>query len=247
MDWTWFRAFAERIGLSREQVEAVERGGVPTYVPDPRNPIVQYRVRPDPDWTQRLNDAWNGVLENSRRQAAGTIPIPDGRLLIADASAPERGVTANVAAGDYEIVLTIAHLGAEEDGDYEEHVSHAFALLRGSEDVALIEPMSAANGTELEVEAVTMVFAGTGAVEQIAAERAGGRPWAIFDVPDPALRQDDTSGGHWTRVTTRSGTGALIAVAAGVGRGTFPLFMLATADGRMTGVLVDFFVDNRTD
>ena len=30
MEWTWLRAFAERIGLSREQIEAVERGGVPT-------------------------------------------------------------------------------------------------------------------------------------------------------------------------------------------------------------------------
>jgi hypothetical protein len=243
--WDWFRAIAQRIGLSREQVEAVERAGVPTLVQDPLNRQVHYRVRPDPDWTERMGDAWHGELVNSRRQSAGIVPVRDGRLLIAESSAPEKGVTADMVPGDYEVVLTIAHLGAEESGDYEEHVSHAFALLCGNDGVAAIEPLTDEGGTELGVEAVWMVFAGTGVVERLAAEHVGGRMWAIDDVLAPAMRAADPSGGKSARIATGDGSGALVVVRAGHGREDYPLFRMADPAGRTVGILVDFFVDNR--
>ena len=245
MEWTWFRSVATRLGLSREQVEAVERAGVPTYVQDPLDPQVHIRVRPDPDWTQRLTDAWHGELVNSRRQSAGALPISDGRLHIGDTNAPEQGVTADVVPGDYEVVLTIAHLGAEESGDYEEHVSHAFALLRGTDAVALIEPMKAEGGTEIFIEVVRMAFAGTGAFERLAAGRADGRSWRLNDVLGPDMHAAEEIDEHWSRFATSDGSDVLIAVAAGTGRDNYPLFRMTDPDGKTVGVLVDFFVDNR--
>lgn len=245
MSWDRFRALAASIGLSRETVEKVERGGEPTLVQDPRNPVVHYRVRPDPDWTERMSDAWYGKLVNSRRQSAGMLPILDGRLHVSDSNAPERGITAEVVAGEYEVVLTIAHLGDEASCDYEEHVSHAHALLRGIDAVASIEPMITDGGMEIFVEAVRMAFAGTGVIEQVAAERVGGRVWAMDDVLVPAMNRTEQVGGHWAHVATSDGLGALIAMNAGFGRGTYPLFRIEDGGGNVVGVLIDFHVDNR--
>lgn len=77
--WSTFRAIAARIGLRPEQVEAVELGGEATLVQDPLNAEAFYKVRPDPDWTERMGEAWEGTLVNSRRESAGTIPIADRR------------------------------------------------------------------------------------------------------------------------------------------------------------------------
>lgn len=243
--WTHFRAIAARIGLSREQVEAVERGGVPTLVQDPLNSQVHYRVRPDPDWTERMGEAWEGTLVNARRESAGILPIPDGRMLIADLSSPEQGVTAQVAPGEYEVMLTIAHVGSEETYDYAEYVSHAFALLRGREDAALIEPMTAGDGSELGVEATSMAFAGEGVLERIAADRPGGRIWTMYDLIRSETPEADVSDRKSARAVTDDGSGALIVVRAGRDREDFPLFRIADPDGNTIGVLMDFFVDNR--
>lgn len=236
--WTMFRSVAARIGLSREEVEAVERADVSTYVQHPLSPEVYIRVRPDPDWTQRMTDAWDGVLMNSRRLPAGTIPIPDGQLLVFDVLSPEQGVGADVVAGDYEVVLTVAHLGAEESGDYEEHISHAFALLRGHDAVALIEPITTKDGTELYVEAFQLAFAGTGVVERLAAEHAGNLLIRL-------ARAAKASDGKWARNVP--GVGPMITFTAGEGRGSYPLYRIEDATGKSVGVLVDFLVDNRAD
>jgi hypothetical protein len=155
--WSQFRRLAAAIGLSPEQVEAVERGGKATLVPIPINREIRIRVRPDPDWTQRMHEAFEGTLANTRRETAGTIPIADGQLVIADGNAPEAAVTAHVAAGEYEVVLTVAYEGEEQTDefertdDYEEYVSHAFALLRDNKGVTTIEPLTDENGVELWV------------------------------------------------------------------------------------------------
>lgn len=243
--WTHFRAIAARIGLSREQVEAVERGGVPTLVQDPIHSQIHYHVRPDPDWTQRMGEAWEGTLVNSRRESAGTLPIPDGRMLIAEVSSPERGVTAHVAPGEYEVMLTIAHEGSEETYDYAEYVSHAFALLRGREDAALIEPMTAEDGTELAVEATSTAFAGEGVLERIAASHPGGRISTMYDLMRPATPEAKASDRKSARAVTDDGSGALIVVSAGRDREDYPLFRIADPDGNTIGVLMDFWVDNR--
>src|SRR5688572_27120608 len=140
--WSTFRAIAARIGLSAEQVEAVERGNEATLVQDPLNSHISYHVRPDPDWTERMSQAWQGTLINSRRELAGTVPVSDGRLVIADPNSPGQAVTAQVGHGEYEVVLTIAHLGSKETHDFEEHVSHAYALLRDNNGVVAIEPLT---------------------------------------------------------------------------------------------------------
>lgn len=245
--WTQFRALAARIGLSREEVEAVERGGVPTYVRLPLFDGAEVRVRPDADWTQRMSDAWQGELMNSRQQSAGTIPIPDGRLLVADEISPEQGLVVDLVAGEYEVVLTIAHVGNEESGDYDENVSHAWALWCGDVGTVSIAPLTDDDGVELGVDAASMIFAGTGVVERLAAKHSPDRLWAWYDIVSPARYAADPAGGKWGRVATEDGTGALIAVSAGHGREDYPVFRIADADGRTVGVLLDFFVDNRTD
>ncbi|HEX8262487.1 MAG TPA: hypothetical protein VF547_06400 [Allosphingosinicella sp.] len=242
--WNQFRAIAARIGLSREQVEEVERGGVPTLVPDPLNSDIQYRVRPDPDWTERMSDAWHGTLVNSRRESAGTLAVPDGRLRMADLISPERGVTAEVAPGEYEVVLTIAHVGSEETYDRVDYVSHAFALLCGDEEVAAIEPLTDEDGTELGVEArSTLAFATAGLIERLAARQPGGI-WRLTDLPGMTATAEGSEG-KCVRLVADDGSGALIDVRAGHGREDYPLFRIADPDGRTIGVLVDFFVDNR--
>lgn len=243
--WERFRAIAARIGLSREAIEEVERGGKPAVVRYPLNSTIGIRVRPDPDWTARLGDAWYGKLVNSRREVAGTLPIPHGRLHIGDADAPERGVTVEVVAGEYEVVLTIAHLGSEAEGTYEEHVSHAQVLLSGAAAIASIEPLTAEDGSERCVEARTMTFAGAGAVEQIAAERVGDRTWALSHFLIETKHRGDLANPHWVRVATTDGSGALVAMSTYHGRHEHPVFGISDADGNFVGVLVDFYVDNR--
>ncbi|HYI39160.1 MAG TPA: hypothetical protein VE053_02455 [Allosphingosinicella sp.] len=243
--WSHFRAVAARIGLSLEEVEAVERGGVPTLVQDPLNSQIRYHVRPDPDWTERLGEAWEGTLVNSRRESAGILPIPDGRMRIAQVSSPERGVTALVVPGEYEVTLTIAHEGSEETYDYAEYVSHAFALLRGREDVALIEPMTAEDGTELAVDATSTAFAGEGVLERIAASYPGGWIKTMYDLIRSAAPEAEVSDRKSARAVTDDGSGALIVVNAGRDREDYPLFRIADPDGNTIGVLIDYFVDNR--
>jgi hypothetical protein len=241
--WDSFRAIAARLGLSREEVERVEAGGEPSLVQHPLDPRVQIRVRPDPDWTARMSDAWYGELVNSRRESAGTLAIGDGRLTIGNADQPEQGMTLEVTPGEYEVTLTIAHLGEVAIGTYEEHVSHVWALLRGTEDISVIEPMKAANGTEVWLELGKLMFTGSGVREQLAAEHPQTGLWQVINLSLPGV---PVNSGQWsTRIATRDSTGALITVMAGYGSNSYPLFKLADANGRLLGVLLDFYVDNR--
>ena len=205
--WDRFRAVAARLGLSRETVEAVERGGEPTVVTDPGNPNIQYRVRPDPDWTGRMTDAWHGELVNSRQESAGTVPVPDGRLLIGDADAVRDpasvdGIIADVVAGDYEVVLTTAHKGAEGRGTYEEDVSHAWAVLRGHDGVALIEPMITSDGAERRIGTGKIIFAGTGATHRLADEHPEIGIWQIVNLTNPSVSSTQAEGGRGSRPAT---------------------------------------------
>lgn len=229
-------------------------GGKPRSFRTPLNPNILFKMRPDPDWAQRMGEALDGVLANTRQEWAGTIPIPDGELVIADPNGflgilPRRAtdsyaVTAHVPAGEYEVVVIVAHEGAEETHDYEEHVSHAFALLRDNKGVTTIEPLTDENGVELGVLASTVVFAGAGVMPQIAAEHPGLHVWTTSGLRRVASAEADLPWGHWARVPTRDGTGALIAVSAD-DRLDYPLFRLADAEGATIGVLVEFYVDNR--
>ena len=253
--WTLFRALAARIGWTPEQIEAVERGGKATLLPIPINRDILIRVRPDPDWAQRMREAVDGVLARTRQERAGTIPIPHGELVIAD---PELAlgrlvgrainsdsVTARVTAGEYEVVVTVAYQGAEETNDYTEHVSHAFALLRGNKGVTTIEPLTDENGVELGVEGSTLAFSGSGVMAQIAAERPGLNTWTVHRLLRVVLGEEGAPDAQSARVPTKDGTGVLIAFNAGNGWQDYPLFRLADAEGATVGVLVEFYVDNR--
>lgn len=256
--WSQFRRLAAAIGLAPEQVEAVERGGKATLVPHPLAEIL-IRARPDPDWTQRMHEAFEGTLANTRREQAGTIPVADGQLVIADPNAPEAAATAHVTAGEYEVVLTVAYEGEEQTDefertdDYEEYVSHAFALLRDNKGVTAIEPLTDENGVELWVGGEIVAFSGAGVMPRIAAEQPGLSTWHtrwtipdLLRIVDPEANLVDA---QWVRFPTRDGTGVLIACNAGYrpgfGREDYSLFRLADAEGATVGVLVDFWVDNR--
>jgi hypothetical protein len=198
-------------------------------------------------------EALDGVLADTRQERAGTIRVPHGELVIADPNTsmgilPKRGdsdlVTAHVTAGEYEVVLTVAHEGAEETDDYTESVSHVFALLRGNKGVATIEPLTDENGLELGVQAATVVFASAGVMSQVAAEQPGLHVWTTSGLHSVALAEGDLLWGHWARAPTRDGTGVLIAVSAGDHQ-DYPLFRLADAEGATIGIMVDFYVDNR--
>ncbi len=245
VSWEQFRAIADRLGLSRETIEEVERVGEPTVVEVPINPTIAIRVRPDPDWTERLSDAWYGTLVNSRQEQAGVVPVADGRLHIGDPDASESGITVNVVPGDYEVVLTIAHLGAEATGDYEEKVSHVWIVRRGSDEIASIEPLTDAGGEELGVKTSLMAFSAAGVAEQLAAEHVPDRPWALSHFLIAAMHRGEDPKHHWTRVATGDGSGALIVVSAALGRNDYPLYRVDDAEGNMVGVLVDFYYDNR--
>ena len=243
--WHQFRALAARIGLTAEDAAAVERKGECALVDDPRNPEVQYKVGPDPDWTQRIGEAWNQTLANSRRESAGTLLVDGGELEIANADSPEQSVTAPVVAGQYEVMFTVVHLGAEETHDYEEYVSHAFVVLQGNGGVTTIEPLTDAHGVELGVMASQIAFAKPGVLQQIAGDHAG--RWTLrksdlfFPKTSEAVAVDRKS----VRVADEA-SGTAILLRAGQGREDYPLFRLADADGNTVGVLLDFFVDNRS-
>ena len=242
--WEQFRAIAARLGLSREKIEEVERGGVPTVVKVPINPIIGIRVRPDPDWTERLGDAWHGKLVNSRQEQAGAVPVADDRLHIGAPDAPENGITVHVMPGEYEVVLTIAHEGDEAEGDYEQKVSHVWAMLRGADGFS-IEPLTDANREEVGVETSLMAISGVGVSERLAAEHVDGRVWALSQFLIGVMHRGDQAKHHWARVATADASGAMIAVSAALGRNDYPIYRIDDADGNIVGVLADFYYDNR--
>lgn len=242
--WSSFKALAARIGLSAEKVATVEQGGGASLVQHPLDERVEFFVRPDPDWTLRMGEAWQGTLVNSRRETAGNFQIIDGLLEISDVASPGKNIIVPVVPGEYEVILTIAHLGSEETYDYEEHVSHAFALLRENRNVAVIEPVSDEEGVELNVNAYAVGFGTDGVVREACGDHAG--RWSLKldnmfypEFPNGANRRD------WVTIKNDNGPGAVIAFHAGHGRGDYPVFRLSDANGNTIGVLADFFVDNR--
>ena len=243
--WSAFRSLAERIGLSPEKVAEVERAGAASLVGDPLNPEVQYRVRPDADWTERLGEAWNGTLTNSRKESAGSLLIGDGLLTITKADVFETGITVQVAPGEYDVTLVIAHSGAEETYDYEEHVSHAFALLRGEKNVVSIEPLEDEHGVEIGVVAYAVAFAGGGVFQQIAGHHAGRWTLRMGDLLHPKSAEGNALNLKSAKVESDDGSGAAIILHGGYGRGDYPVFRLTNGNGETVGVMVDFFVDNR--
>lgn len=243
--WSAFRALAVRVGLSSEQIADVERGGVASLVQDPLDPLAQYKVRPDPDWTRRMREAWHGTLINSRRETAGVIPVGTGKLSIAEADTPENAVTVQAVSGQYEVTLTVAHIGAEETYDYEEHISHAFALLRDNGGVTLIEPLTDEHGNELSVNAFRFAFAGAGVLKEIAGDHAGRWTLRLGDLMHPRADDGSVSSRRSIRVESDDGSGAAIIFYGGHSRGSYPLFRMADVNGDTIGVMIDFFVDNR--
>jgi hypothetical protein len=239
--WTAFRALAARIGLSSKQVMDVERAGGGSLVQHPLNPDMYIKVLPDPDWSQRLGEAWNGTLINSRRQTVGTIPIPNGLLSIAEAYTPDNETVAEVVPGQYEVTLVVAWQGAEETDDYEEQVSHAFALLQGKRNVASIVLLTNENGVELGVDAHAVAFSSTGALKKIAGDHLG--RWTLKLSASIPSRWAD--GNKSIRLETDVDSGAAIIFNGGHGRDDYPLWKLADVDGNTIGVMADFFVDNR--
>lgn len=242
--WHQFRALAARLGLAAQEVEAVERAGGVSLVQDPHDPQVQFKVGPDPDWTQRIGEAWNETLVNSRRESAGTIWIDEGLLEISNADSPEQSVTVQVVPGRYEVIFTVAHLGSNETYDYEEHVSHAFVLLEGNRRVAAIEPFIDDHDVELGLEACEVAFAKPGVLQRLAGDHLGRWTLRKLDLFHPKISETTKASLKSARVGDDDLETAIM-VDAGHGRGDYPLFSMADADGNIVGVLMDFFVDNR--
>jgi len=192
-----------------------------------------------------MSEAWNETLANSRREMAGTIPIEDGLLSVAEANTPENAVTATVVPGSYKVTFTVAHMGAEETYDYEEDVSHAFVLLEGERSVALIEPLTDENGIELGVNAYAVAFARAGVLSQIAGDHAGRWTLRISDLMHPKSAEGDVSSRRSIKIENNDKSGAAIILNGGHGRGDYPLFRMADVNGNNIGIMVDFFVDNR--
>lgn len=242
--WSSFKALAARIGLSPEKITAVEQEGGTSLVQHPLDEDVKFVVRPNPDWTQRLREAWQGNLVNSRRETAGNFQIIDGLLEISDVASPDKSITTPVVPGEYEVILTIAHRGSEQTYDYEEHISHAFALLRGNRHVAAIEPLSDEEGVELSVNAYAMGFGTNEVVREACGDHAG--RWSLKlskmfypESPSADNRMD------WITIKSDTGPGAVTAFHAGHGKDDYPVFRLSDPNGQTIGVLADFFVDNR--
>ncbi len=252
--WTMFRALARRIGWTPEQIEAVERGGKATVLPVPINSEIRIKVRPDPDWGQRIVEAVFGTLINSRQVRAGTISVPHGELVIADPDSAlgltlPRGTNTNsttthVVPGEYEVVLTVAHGGSEETDDDWERISHGFAVLRGHTGVASIELLTDENAVELGVEATAVSFSSAGVLAQIAAEHPDLRSWSVHRLLKVFTGEDPAPDVLSARVSTQDGTGALITFHVGDWQ-DWPLYRLADAEGATIGVLVELYVDNR--
>jgi hypothetical protein len=245
MSWAQFRAIAARLGLSSDRVAEVERGGVPTYIEDPLADDVRYLVRPDPDWTQRLSDAWTGTLVNSRRESAGIINIHDGLLLAGSTAAWEQRINATVPPGEYEVVVTVAWDGSEDEGSYSEHISHAWALLGDVEEVDLIEPMLADDGAELFSEFGGIVFTASGVVERLVAEYAQGNIWMLDHRLPIAWHDSGNDWKHWGRFSASGIGDALVSLRAGQGRDEYPAYRMVDRQGTTIGIMFDFYVDNR--
>jgi hypothetical protein len=241
--WSTFRALAQRIGLSAEQVNAVERSGA-TEVQHPLAEDVHFMVRPDPDWSQRLVDAWTGELADSRREEAGTIVLARGLLAVDDADRPRDVLAIPVIPGAYRLALTIAHRGTKEAFDYDEGVSHAFLTLDGDHEVATIEPWLDDNGTRLEVNAYTFAFAVAGVLPQLAGDHWG--LWAQR-LNETRAAQDGGNGSKRYSCVFPNDDGSVAAIVwpAGEGRADYPLFRLVDAHERTVGVAADFYLDNR--
>lgn len=242
--WSSFKALAARIGLPAEKVAAVEKEGGASLVPHPLDDRVEFLVRADPDWTLRLGEAWQGTLVNSRRETAGNFQIIDRLLEINDVDSPGKSITVPVVPGEYEVILTIAHLGSEETYDYEEYISHAFAILKGNRPVAAIKPLSDEEGVELRVNAYTVGFGTDRVVREAGSDHAD--RWSLKlikmfyqEYPSADSRRD------WITINSDNVPGAVIAFHAGHGKGDYPVFRLSDANGQTIGVLADFFVDNR--
>ncbi len=242
--WSSFRALARRIGRSVEQIDAVERGCV-TQVQHPLAEDTHFMVRSDPDWSQRLMDAWKGKLVNSRREEAGAIVLDGGLLAASNSDWPCDGPAIPVVPGAYHVVLTVAYEGAEQTFDYAEHVSHAFLTLAGDHDVAIIEPCLDENGTELEVNAYGIAFAVAGVLPRINGDHAG--LWSLRLIESARAARDSGEGAERYSFMIPNDDGSVAAICwhGGYGRADYPLFRLVDSDGRTVGVAADFHVDNR--
>lgn len=242
--WHQFRALAARLGLTEQEIEAVERAGGVSLIQDPHDPRVRIKVGPDPDWTQRIGEAWNETLVNSRRESAGTIWIDDGLLEISNADSPNKSVTVKVAPGRYEVLFTVAHLGSNETYDYEEYVSHAFVLLEGNTRVAAIEPFIDDHDVELGLEACEVAFGRPGVLRRLAGDHLGRWTLRRRDLFHPKISETTKASLKSVRVGSDDLETAIM-LEAGEGRGDYPLFSMTDADGNIVGILMDFFVDNR--
>lgn len=242
--WHQFRSIAARLGLTTREVEALERKGDASYIEDPVDPGVQIAVRRDPDWVQRMGEAWNETLINSRRESAGTILVEAGQLEISNANTPSQSRTVQVVPGQYEVILTVAHMGSKKRYDYEEHVSHAVVLLEGNGDVTAIEPLTDGFGIEIGLETYEVAFAEQGVLQRFAGDHAGRWSLKKRDLFNPTTSDANKSDRKWVRAMDDHQR-AVIMFGAGYGRGDYPLFGLADAGGNVIGILMDFFVDNR--
>lgn len=242
--WSAFRALAALIGLEPSEVSRVEHEKQPTLVQHPLNPEIFIRVRPDPNWTERILEAWNGNLVNSRQERIGSITVPEGKIFFADTVSPDNQVIARVQPGEYDVVLTVAVIGEENTPDFEEHTSHIAIILQDHPTVTMIEPLEGEAGEELGILGRRFMLSGRNVLTQIAGDHAG--QWALRSTAlmHPTL-EDGTKSYLFGAKLSAEGIGEAILFYGGRGRGDYPLYRLADAQNNTVGLMADFYIDNR--
>jgi hypothetical protein len=242
--WSRFRAMADRIGLVPSDRKRGERARDPTLVQDPLNSDISYRVRSDPDWTQRLSQALNGTLVNSRQERVATIAVPNGKIFIASTNSPAEPVVADVVPGEYEIILTIAHQGNEATFDYEEDTSHIAVIFRDKMNISRIEPLLSEHGKELGLLGYLFMLSGSDVLPQLAGDHAG--QWALRSsaLMHPTL-EDGTRVKLYSAKLEIDEIGEAILFYGGHGRGDYPLYRMVDTQDNTVGLMADFFIDNR--
>lgn len=155
------------------------------------------------------------------------------------------GLPRGVPAGEYDVVVTVAQEGCEDEGTYAEHVSHAWALLGSVGDVDLIEPMLADDGTELFVEVGGIVLTANGVVERLVAEHAQGAIWMLDHRLPIAWHNSGNDWKHWGRFPASGSGDALVRLSAGHGHDEYPAYRMVDRQGTTIGIMFDFYVDNR--
>lgn len=218
----------------------------PHMLPDaPPPPTITIRDGPEPDWMERLGQAYAGTLEDNEIVELGTLPIPDGKLLACEPFQihDPRPYTIPVPPGTYPAFISVA---AAPDGS-DQRIAYAWVRLREGVP-ARWEPARTRRGEEVSVGVDSGIACFTTAIAAarfIAEYDHGGRygyneplSETLVKAMDQVWR--DTRG--WA-VLDSGADARLAAFSSGFGDGLYPVYRALDARGRRLAVAMLFHVD----